>query len=101
MTAGEDDILDLITPLLKEAQELRDAVPSLLTHTSPEFVEQEMLKREDFKMRVREVLAKLGNRVAELESWKGALNIARGYQTNDVKKLDSLKWELIRSRPKQ
>jgi hypothetical protein len=90
-----------INDLLDIAQGYRAQMPALLTHTSSEIIEEEISKRDVFKVQLREKSNELADKIAELEAQKRVISVASSYQSTDVKKLEALKWELIRSRPKQ
>ncbi len=93
MTSVED--------LIDISKSYRNEVPGLLTETSPEVVEQKSIIRDEFKVQLREAGNVLQNKIDELEKMKRDLANERSWQTSDIKKLEALKWELIRSRPKQ
>lgn len=90
-----------INDLLDIAAGYRGQMPTLLTHTSPEIIEEEISKRDVFKVQIREKLNQLSDDISNLEAQKRVLSVASSYQSTDIKKLEALKWELIRSRPKQ
>jgi hypothetical protein len=89
-----------VEELIGISKQYRDEVPALLTETSPEVVEQKSIIRDEFKVQLREAGNVLQNRIDELEKMKRDLANERSWQTSDIKKLEALKWELIRSRPK-
>lgn len=90
-----------IQDLLDIAQGYRAKMPELLTHSSSEFIEEEISKRDVFKVQLREKMNQLADEISNLEAMKRVLSVASSYQGTDIKKLEALKWELIRSRPKQ
>lgn len=89
---------DFILGLLKKSSDLRNMVPTALTLSSPEAVEAEVAKRDEFKVELREAMNDIADKIDELRAWKRTLDTEADWQGTDVKKLTALKWELVNAR---
>lgn len=112
-----------LSSLLEEANTLRQNLNSVLSQTSPEVVEEEILKRKRFQAKLRENKAlqrkmiaayeeDMRNRARQfreqqdmtlkmIDEAKGIIrdiDTENGWLTADLDELSSLKWELIRDR---
>lgn len=85
-------------PLLDQSAKLRTEVPDILTNTSPEFVEEQMHTRQEFRDAIQRVKNALSDKISEMEALKRHLSLAASETKTDIEKLESYKWNLIRDR---
>lgn len=91
----DSSIIVKFTELTTEARGLHDALEMALEQTSDEMVELEAQKRRESTMRLRELLYKIDGEMQLLENMKRLVRIGQGWNSVDIRSLESLKWELL------
>lgn len=92
---------DSIHQIIQEGQQLRNELPNVLTLTSPEAIEEEMTKREDYKDRLQEAMNTISDEIDGLRGFKRSLELQKDYMNTDLKKLKPAFYEGLRRRKQQ
>src|SRR3990167_1992763 len=89
------DSMTEIATLLGTSDELRKGVGEILTRSSPESVDEEILKRETFRNELADADRALAKEVDNIRALRRGIDSADDWQATDIKSLISKKFDLI------
>ena len=89
---------EYFTALAGESATLHAAIPTLLEAQDESMVEQERIKREEYRQRCQKLSNAASDQIAELDKMKRNLRDFRADQAIDVDKLTSRFFDILRER---
>ena len=89
---------EYFTALAEESATLHADIPSLLQSLDESKVEQERIKREEYRQRCKKLSNAASDQIAELDKMKRNLRDFRADQAIDVDKLTSRFFDILRER---
>lgn len=98
---NDPELIESFRELTTEAGTLHEKLPTDLSQTAPELVEKSMQERRESTMRLRELTYRIERDMQQLDDMKRIVRIKQGWNSSDLKTLESYKFECLRIRKEQ